>query len=115
MADAVSIVFDGPLRRGVGTRIWCVTAVGPIRLIDHMEITAWEPERTIGVRHDGIVSGSGAFTMEPIDEGRATRFTWTERLYFPWYLGGPLGAFVGRPVLARIWRRNLDGLAALVS
>jgi Polyketide cyclase / dehydrase and lipid transport len=115
MADAVSIVFDGPLRRGVRTRMWCVTAVGPIRVIDHMEITAWEPERTIGVRHDGIVSGSGAFTMEPIDEGRGTRFTWTERLHFPWYLGGPLGAFVGRPVLARIWRRNLDGLAALVS
>lgn len=114
MADAASIVFDGPLRRGTGTRFWCVTEVGPIRLIDHMEITAWEPRRVMGVRHTGVVRGDGAFTLEAIDGGGATRFTWTERLRFPWYLGGPVGAVVGRPVLAWIWRRNLRTLAGLL-
>jgi hypothetical protein len=115
MADAVSIVFDGPLRRGAGTRFWCVTEVGPFRLIDHMEITAWEPERAMGVRHTGIVRGDGHFTLEPIDGDRATRFSWTERLRFPWYLGGPLGAFAAKPVLGWIWRRNLSRLDRLVA
>jgi hypothetical protein len=114
MHDAESIVFDGPLRRGVGTKIWCVTKVGPVRLIDRMEITAWEPNRTMGVRHTGVVSGSGQFTLAPIDDGAATRFTWTERLTFPWYLGGPLGGPVGAKVLEQIWKRNLQSLADLV-
>lgn len=114
MHDAESIVFDGPLRRGVGTKIWCVTKVGPIRLIDRMEITDWEPEQAMGVRHTGVVSGSGRFTMEPIEGGAATRFTWSEHLTFPWYLGGPLGGPVGARVLRLIWKRNLAELAALV-
>ncbi len=114
MADATSIVFDGPLRRGVGTRIWCVTEVGPVRLIDHMEITAWDPGRSMGVRHTGVVTGEGRFDLDPIDGGGATRFSWTEQLHFPWYLGGALGARLGRPVLRRVWRRNLAALAALV-
>ena len=53
-----------------------------------MEITEWEPERSMGVRHSGIVTGTGVFTLEPIDLERRTRFTWTEDLRFPWYLGG---------------------------
>jgi hypothetical protein len=114
MADAASIVFDGPSRRGPGTRFWCVTEVGPFRLIDHMEITAWEPGRLMGVRHTGIVRGDGRFTLKPIDDGRSTRFTWEERLRFPWYLGGPAGAFAAKPVLRWIWRRNLASLARLV-
>jgi hypothetical protein len=115
MADAASIVFDGPSRRGPGTRFWCVTELGPVRLIDHMEITAWEPQRVMGVRHTGIVRGDGRFTLDPIDGGRRTRFTWAERLQFPWYLGGPVGAFAAKPVLRWIWGRNLASLARLVA
>jgi len=115
MADAASIVFDGPLRRGAGTRFWCVTEIGPFRLIDHMEITAWQPLHVMGVRHTGIVRGDGRFTLDPIADGRGTRFTWAEQLRFPWYLGGPVGAWLARPVLAWIWRRNLATLAGLLA
>ena len=51
MADAVAIRFVNEQRRGVGTKFLCDTKVGPIRLTDHMEITAWEPERVMGVTH----------------------------------------------------------------
>ncbi len=80
-----------------------------------MEITAWEPERRMGVRHTGIVTGSGVFELEAIDLDRRTRFTWVEELEFPWYLGGPLGEAVGGPlVMRRIWQRNLARLRDLV-
>ena len=83
MADAESIEFLTAEHRGVGTRFVCVTKVGPIRLRDVLEITAWEPGRLMGVRHDGLVTGDGRFTLEPLDEGRRVRFTWTEDLTRP--------------------------------
>ena len=76
MADAVEIRFVGEQRRGVATRFVCDTKVGPFTLTDRMEITEWEPGRSMGVRHSGLVTGSGVFTLEPIDLGRRTRFTW---------------------------------------
>ncbi len=74
---------------GSATKFVCDTKVGPFTLTDEMEITEWEPGRSMGVRHSGIVTGSGVFTLEPIDLGRRTRFTWEEDLRFPWYVGGP--------------------------
>jgi uncharacterized protein YndB with AHSA1/START domain len=116
MADAVAIRFHGDQRRGVGTTFACDTKVGPIRLVDEMEITQWEPGVAMGVRHHGVVTGSGTFTLTPIDLGRRTRFTWSENLTFPWWLGGRLGELLGgRVVMRGIWRRNLRALEQLVS
>jgi carbon monoxide dehydrogenase subunit G len=115
MADAVAIHFESDQTRGVGTCFVCDTKVGPITLQDRMEITEWEPGRRMGVRHAGIVTGTGAFELEAIDLGRRTRFTWTEELRFPWYLGGRLGELVGGQfVMKQIWQRNLRKLRAIV-
>lgn len=115
MADAEAIRFVSERTRGVGTEFECITRVGPIRLTDAMEITAWDPPRRIGVRHTGIVAGTGEFVLEPIDLDRRTRFVWREELRFPWWLGGPLGEAVGgRMILGRIWRRNLHRLKRLI-
>ena len=109
MRDAVAIRFTSPHRSGVGTTFDCDTKVGPFRLTDRMEITEWRPRAAMGVRHVGIVTGSGRFTLRRARGGR-TRFTWKERLVFPWYLGGPLGAVVGGEVLRLVWKRNLRNL-----
>jgi hypothetical protein len=115
MHDAVAIRFKDQQTRGVGTQFTCDTKVGPLKLVDHMEITEWQPGRAMGVRHTGIVTGSGMFTLTPIDLDRRTRFTWAEELIFPWWLGGPVGAFVGgKLVMKAIWRRNLRELRAIV-
>jgi hypothetical protein len=116
MHDARAIRFTGEQRRGVGTRFDCDTKVGPLKLVDRMEITAWEPSTTMGVRHSGLVTGSGLFTLAAIDGGTRTRFTWSEELAFPWFLGGRAGEVLGgRAVLTWIWRRNLRELAGLVA
>jgi carbon monoxide dehydrogenase subunit G len=113
MADAESITFIGNQQRGVGTTFHCVTKVGPIRLTDKMRITEWQPQHSMGVEHEGIVTGSGVFTLTPIGDA-LTRFEWKESLRFPWWLGGPLGALVGgKLVLRAIWRGNLRRLASL--
>lgn len=111
MHDAVSIRFTSPIRSGVGTTFDCATRVGPFRITDRMEVTQWEPERALGIRHVGVVSGEGRFVLKPCRGGR-TRFIWIERLHFPWWMGGPAGAAAAKPVLRRVWRRNLRGLAA---
>lgn len=111
MADAEAIRFlDGPTR-GVGTRFECDTKVGPFRLTDVMEITDWVPGKVMGVRHTGVVTGTGRFTLKKARGGR-TQFQWKERLSFPLWLGGPVGALLSKPVLRWVWRRNLERLAA---
>jgi len=113
MADAVAIRFTSTDHAGVGTTFDCDTKVGPLRLTDKMEITAWRPGEAMGVRHVGLVTGSGAFTIEPAAEGRTT-FTWAEDLRFPWWMGGPIGGLVGAPILKRIWTKNLRHLKAQI-
>lgn len=109
MLDATAIRFLTECHEGAGTRFECDTKVGPFKLTDVMEITAWDDERRMGVRHVGLVEGTGEFTLTDVSSG-ATEFRWEEDLTFPWYLGGPVGAFLARPVLRFIWRRNLARL-----
>lgn len=105
MADAESAEFAGPRTRGVGTVLVVATRVGPFRTRDVIEFTEWEPPHLMGVAHRGLFTGTGSFRLEDHDGG--TRMVWSESIRFPWYLGGPVGALVARPVLAAIWRGNL--------
>lgn len=113
MRDATAIRFVGDRRRGVGTAFECDTKVGPIRVTDVMEITDWDPGSSMSVRHQGLIGGSGRFSLEdgPVS---ATTFLWEERLRFPWWLGGAIGARVARPVLVVLWRGNLGRLRTRV-
>lgn len=113
MEDAVAIRFTSETTSGVGTTFDCDTRIGPFRLVDRMEITRWAPGRAMGVRHRGLVTGEGEFRLVPRRRGR-TRFVWSERLHFPWWMGGPVGAVLARPVLRRVWRRNLRNLKGIV-
>ena len=108
MADAESIEFLTDKRSGVGTQMKVATVVGPLRTNDLMEVTEWREGHSIGVRHSGLVTGTGRFELAPV--AGATRFSWTEDLTFPLHLGGPITAFFAKPVLGWIWRRNLRGL-----
>jgi hypothetical protein len=109
MADAEAIRFTSPSTRGVGTTFDCDTKIGPFQLTDRMEITEWVPNTTMGVSHVGAVTGDGRFQLREVGN-RRSEFIWEETLTFPRWMGGAVGARVGSPVMARLWRRNLERL-----
>jgi carbon monoxide dehydrogenase subunit G len=113
MADAAAIEFTSDRRSGAGTTFVCDTVVGPLRTQDRMEVTEWDPGRAMGVRHSGIVTGTGRFTLDAVSGGR-TRLTWVEDLTFPWYLGGAITSAFARPVFRWLWAGNLARFAARV-
>jgi len=122
MDDAVAIRFTSDQHQGVGTAFETDTKVGPFRLKDQMVITEWEPGRAMGIRHTGVVTGTGRFTLSEVPGAPAgeaastpftstrTRFTWEEDLRFPVWMGGALGGRAGAPVLRWVWERNLANL-----
>jgi carbon monoxide dehydrogenase subunit G len=109
MGDALSIDFIGERTTGLGAEMLVPTRVGPFRTTDVMRVVGWEEGRLIAVEHEGAVSGQGRFEIGPGNED-GTELRWSETLRFPWWLGGPIGAWVARPVLKRIWRGNLERL-----
>lgn len=112
MKDAMSIEFLGKEQSGIGTRMRVPTRVGPFRTIDILEVTGWVEGESITVDHEGLVSGSGKFSLEGSEP---TTVVWEETLRFPWWLGGRVVAFLARPVLRVIWRGNLGRLAERVA
>jgi len=111
MTDAVAIRFLTDQVEGVGTTFDCDTRIGPFRLTDRMEITRWDPGSAMGVRHVGLVTGTGEFRLRAKRKGRTT-FSWTERLEFPWWMGGAVGSWAATPVLTLVWRHSMRTLAA---
>jgi uncharacterized protein YndB with AHSA1/START domain len=101
MADARAIRFTSSTTAGLGTAFDCDTRVGPLRLTDKMEITEWVPEQAMAVRHVGVVTGEGRFTLQP--ERNGTTLTWEEELRFPWWIPSRPATFV----LRLIWKHNL--------
>jgi uncharacterized protein YndB with AHSA1/START domain len=114
MEDAVAIRFTSDAHSGVGAAFDCDTKVGPFRLTDRMVVTEWDPARALGIRHAGVVTGAGRFTLMPTSAGGGTSFVWEEELRFPTWMGGAGGGAIGAPLLRRVWRRNLRNLKALV-
>jgi len=106
MADAVAIEFLSDQREGVGTSFRCTTKIGPFTTVDVMDITSWVDGSEMGVRHRGIVTGTGRFTLSDLGENR-TGIRWEERLTFPWWGLGRFGAAVAKPVFLLLWRGNL--------
>ncbi|HEY4606617.1 MAG TPA: SRPBCC family protein [Acidimicrobiia bacterium] len=113
MQDADAVHFLTDQTAGVGTQLRVPTKVGPFRTTDLMTVVEWDEGKAITVDHQGAVSGLGRFEIRPSIEG--TELIWSETLRFPWWLGGPIGAGLARPILKRVWGRNLSRLGERLS
>ena len=108
MKDAVGVTFETDQTRGTGTLMHVMTRIGPFRTMDVIKVVGWTEGKRIEVVHQGLISGRGVLSVEP--EGSGSTVMWVEDLEFPWWLGGPLTAWIARPFLSSIWRANLDRL-----
>ena len=113
MQDAANIDFLSENTSGINTKMKVLTKVGPIKLNDVITVTRWDEMKSIGVIHEGIVTGEGVFFLSSVDED-STKFEWVEELKFPIYLGGPIGEFFGGLLLKRIWKKNLENLKNII-
>ena len=101
-------VGDG---HGVGGRIEAITGIGPVGLVDEMEITRWEPPHRAYVKHVGrLVRGSASFEVRPRPGG--STFVWTEDLDLPLGAAGVVGFRLVRPLIGYGLRLSLRRFAA---
>jgi carbon monoxide dehydrogenase subunit G len=115
MADADAVRVLGSRRSGVGVRIAVRTRVLNVpAFTEVLEVTRWEPPRLLQIAHTGFVRGAGEWRLEA-EDGARTRLTWTEDVRLPVPLLGELAVRVYAPVLRRLMRRSIDGLARQVA
>lgn len=107
--DLRGVTFASAQRRGTGTAYECDTRLGPVRMRIPMVVTRWREGRTMEVRYEGSLSGTGRLEVQRRRRHRS-RVTWSARITFPWWMGGPAGAFVAAQVLRAVWRANLRNL-----
>ena len=105
MEDAVKIDILSENNSGIDTKMNVLT--------DIITVTEWKEKESIGVIHEGIVTGEGIFYLTALNESQ-TEFRWEETLKFPIYLGGVIGEFFGSYVLKYIWKKNLKNLKEII-
>jgi hypothetical protein len=98
---------------GEGERIEAWTGIGPVGILDLMEITVWDPPYRVSVRHVGHpVRGEGRFDLLDLPGGRC-RVTWSELIDLPLGALGRVGWIAAGPLVRAGLRMSLWRLARL--
>ena len=102
--------------RGAGTTLRAITGVGPLGVVDTMEVVEFTPPSGEqpgrgAVRHTGrIIRGDGLFEVVPLGPRRC-RFTFTELIDLPLGALGRLGWPLARPVIKAGFDASLRRMA----
>jgi hypothetical protein len=113
MLEASDFVVLSDIREGVGVRAEATVRIGGITTRDPVEVVAWEPNRHLAIAHGGWVSGRGDIYLTALAPAR-THVFWREQLYPPLGALGVTGMMAFRPLMKRIFERDLRVLASLV-
>jgi hypothetical protein len=112
MLEASDFVVVSDVREGVGVEAEATIRIGGITTRDRVRVGEWDPPRRLVIEHLGWVTGRGIIELTPVAGGR-THVWWREELEPPL---GPLGAAgmtAFKPLMGRIFRRDLRVLAGL--
>jgi carbon monoxide dehydrogenase subunit G len=112
MAEARDFKVTSNQREGVGVTAEATVTIAGIRTKDRVRITRWEPPEVLEIQHVGWVSGSGLIRCVRSTSG--TLVEWTEILHPPWGFIGALGLRMVKPVMHRIFDRDLGLLKQIV-
>jgi uncharacterized protein YndB with AHSA1/START domain len=113
MLEASDFVVTSAQREGIGVEAAATISIGGIKTRDAVRVVGWEPEHRLAIQHLGWVSGTGEIFLTPTGAGQTYLF-WREELTNP-ALGvlGSIGLSIFKPLMRRIFERDLLVLAAL--
>jgi hypothetical protein len=114
MLEASDFVVTSDHREGIGVEAEATIKIAGIKTRDRVRVTGWEPPRRLAIEHLGWVSGAGVIDIVPSGPGRSHLF-WREELYPPLGLLGAVGITGFKPIMRRIFERDLKVLARIAS
>ncbi len=112
MLEASDFVVLGSQREGIGVEAEATIKIGGVKTRDRIRVVAWEPLRLLSIAHEGWVAGRGELFLTPIGKDRTHMF-WREELEPPLGVLGSIGLTIFKPLMGRIFRRDLRILAGL--
>jgi uncharacterized protein YndB with AHSA1/START domain len=112
MLEASDFVVTSTQRRGIGVEAEATIKIGGIKTKDKVRVIGWEPGHRLAIRHLGWVGGMGEFFLTPFGENDTFLF-WREELEPPLGLLGAAGLFAFKPLMRRVFQRDLKVLATL--
>lgn len=113
MLEASDFVVTSKHREGVGVEAEATISIGGVTTRDKVRVIAWEPNRHLAIQHVGWVSGEGNIYLTPLGDDR-THVFWREELDPPAGVVGAVGMTVFRPLMGKMFRRDLRILSGLV-
>lgn len=113
MLEATDFVVLSDLREGVGVEAEATIKIMGVTTRDRVRVVGWEPNHRLAIRHEGWVSGTGEIFLTPMAPD-ATYLFWREDLEPPLGLLGAVGIRAFKPVMKRIFQRDLRVLTGLV-
>ena len=113
MLEASDFVVTSPAREGVGVEAEATIRIGGFTTRDKVRVVAWERARRLSIAHGGWVAGRGDIYLTPLGDD-VTHLYWKETLEPPLGVAGDLGLRALRPVMGRVFRRDLRVLESLV-
>ncbi|MFN2389277.1 MAG: SRPBCC family protein [Actinomycetota bacterium] len=113
MLEASDFVVTSTAREGVGVEAEATITIGGISTRDAIRVVGWEPPHRLAIEHLGWVGGTGELFLTPVEHG-STYIYWREELIPPLGPPGFVGITLYKPLMRRIFRRDLRVLASLV-
>lgn len=113
MLEARDFTVTSEKDKGVGVEAEATIRVAGITTRDKVRVTGWDPPRKLVIEHGGWVSGRGMMSLTPL-KGSRTHLFWREELYPPAGILGSIGMTALKPVMGRVFGRDLKVLAGLV-
>jgi uncharacterized membrane protein len=113
MIEAKDFVVTSSHREGVGVTAEATVTIAGISTRDAIRVTRWEPPEILEIQHLGWVTGSGLLRCAAQDPG-STLLSWTETLNPPWGVLGAIGLRLVKPIMRRVFDRDLRLLKQIV-
>ena len=113
MREASDFRVTSPHREGVGVTCEARIRVAGITTVDAVAVRCWEPPAWFVIEHLGWVKGRGTMPCRPADGG--SYLWWQEALRPPLGWLGWIGMQAVKPIMGRVFRRDLRLLQELVA